>query len=339
VKKLSLASAIVYNCLVGMFIALVLGYHGIVAFALFGVLVNVLGIVQAMVSASNGFALFDGLAAQVWISDVMQQFYPDNHFLSAVRDLSSLVDANTINLADAGADPDVLVNNTVYPVGMVDASDYPLAIPLKTYDTKNSVVRNAVAIELAYDQRALYVQKHQKAMLKRMGMDAAWAYAPAADDAAKSNKVIILGANDSVVDAVIDMQAAYGNYDADAEDRIIIFAPNHLAQIAKENKVLYKAIMAEPGSVFYGFKVYAYSKLPIYVTATGAKVPYGTAFDPAIHSQSSVCFLGSEVMKAMGTMEFYSRLKDPEARGDIFGYQARFIASSFRNKYLGAIVK
>lgn len=338
-KKSSVASAIVYNFLVGFFIALILGCQSIMSFAMCGILVNVCGIVQANITAKNGLALFDGLAAQVWISDVTQQFYPDNHFLSAVRDLSSLVDANTINLADAGADPEVLVNNTVYPIGIVDASDYPLAIPLKTYDTKNSVVRNAVAIELAYDQRALYVGKHQKAMLKRMGMDAAWAYAPTQDDSAKNNKILSLGANDSVIDALIDMQVAYNNYDADGEDRVVVFAPNHLGQIAKENKVLYKAIMAEPGSVFYGFKVFTYSKLPAYITATGVKAAFGTAFDPAIHSQSSVTFLGSEVMKAMGTMEFFSRLKDPEARGDIFGYQARFIASSFRNKYLGAIVK
>ena len=338
-KKLSLATAIVYNCLVGVLIALFFGVQNVGGLALFAILVNCAGVAQHFVRITGGLVLFEGLAAEVWISDVMQQFYPDNHFLSAVRDLSSLVDANTINLADAGADPDVLVNNTVYPIGIVDASDYPLAIPLKTYDTKNSVVRNAVAIELAYDQRALYVNKHQKALLKRMGMDAAWAYAPTQDDSTKSNKVISLGANDSVVDALIDMQAAYNNYDADGEDRVVIFAPNHLAQIAKENKVLYKAIMAEPGSVFYGFKVFTYSKLPAYITATGVKAAFGAAFDPAVHSQSSVCFLGSEVMKAMGTMEFFSRLKDPEARGDIFGYQARFTASSFRNKYLGAIIK
>ena len=338
-RKLSLASAIVYNCLVGVFVALCFGINSVLGFAVFAFLVNCAGVAQHFVRITGGEVLFEGLAAEVWISEVKEHFYPDNHFLTSVRDLSSLVDANTINLADAGAEPEVLKNNTIYPIGTVDASDFPLAIPLNTYDTKNSVVRNAVAVELAYDQRSLYVKMHQNALLKKIGIDAAWAYAPTADDATKSNKVMNLGANDSIVDALIDMQAAYGNYDADAADRIVVFTPDHLAQIAKENKVLYKAIMAEPGSVFYGFKVYAYSKLPAYIAATGVKAAFGAAFDPAIHKQATVCFLGNEVMKAMGTMEFFSRLKDPEARGDVFGYQMRFTASSFRNKYLGAIIK
>jgi hypothetical protein len=330
-----LLKSVVANLLMAFFISLFTGFS---VLPVFGVLLLAGVMMHIAYVQSGGNLAFDGLATQVWISDVMQNFYPDNHFLTAVRDLSSLVDNNTINLAEAGADPDVLVNNTVYPVGIVDVGDNALTVPLKTYDTQNSVVRNAVAIELAYDQRALYVSKHQKAMLKKMGIDAAWAYAPTANDDSKFNKVLNLGANDSIVDALIDMQAAYGNYDADSEDRIVVFSPNHMAKIAKENKVLYKAIMAEPGSVFYGFKVFAYSKLPFYLQE-GTKAANGAAFSPDLHKQASITFLGSEVCKAMGTMDFFSRLKDPEARGDIFGYQARFTASSFRNKYMGAILQ
>ena len=317
---------------------LICSFTGFALLPVFGVLLCAGVAMDIAHKQSGGNLAFDGLATQVWITDVLQQFYPDNHFLSAVRDLSSLVDNNTINLAEAGADPDVLVNNTVYPVGMVDVGDNALTVPLKTYDTTNSVVRNAVAVELAYDQRALYVSKHQKALLKKMGIDAAWAYAPTANDDTKFNKVMNLGSSDSIIDALIDMQAAYGNYDADSEDRVVVFSPNHLAKIAKENKVLYKAIMAEPGSVFYGFKVFTYSKLPIYLNA-GTKAANGAAFNASTHKQATITFLGSEVCKAMGTMEFFSRLKDPQARGDIFGYQARFTASSFRNKYMGAILQ
>ncbi len=300
-----------------------------------------LGILMRKVSKQfNGKLAFDGLATQVWLPDVLpSQFYPENNFLSAVRDLSSLVENNTINLAEAGADPDVLVNNTVYPVPITDVTDVPREVQLKTYDTTNSVVRNAIAIELAYDQRMLYIDKHQKALLKKFGKDAAWAYAPQVNDATKFNNVLSLGGNDSVIDAFIDQQAYFGSCNAPSEDWVSVLDFNHMAKIAKEDKVLYKAIMAKPGEIFYGFKIYTYSQLPFYLQADNTKAALGVAYNPEIHKRSSIFFLGSEVIKAMGTLEFFSRLKDPEARGDIFGYQARFTASSFRNKYMGAILQ
>ena len=59
----------------------------------------------------------------------------------------------------------------------------------------------------------------------------------------------MLGDTDSLIDAVIDMQKAYNSFDDDGSNRNLVLCPAHMAAIAKEDKVLYKAIMAEPGSV------------------------------------------------------------------------------------------
>ncbi len=330
--------SVIANLLMACFISL---FTGFAVLPVFGVLfvVGCLMHIARMQDGNVGFYAYDGLQTEVWLADVLpEKFYPQSHFLSAVRDLSSLVENNTINLAEAGADPDVLVNNTVYPVPIVDVSDLPREVTLKTYDTENSVVRNAVAIELAYDQRATYIEKHQKALARKFGIDAAWAYAPQEHDSNKFNNVLKLGANDSIIDAYIDQQAHFLNADAEGEDLVSVISPDHMAKIAKEDKVLYKAIMAKPGDVFYGFKMFPYSKLPIYFN-DGTKAALGAAFVEGTHKKASIFFIGSEVCKAMGTLDFFSRLKDPEARGDIFGFQARFTASSFRNKYMGAILQ
>lgn len=339
-KKFKFLQAIILNALIGIVIAFVFGFSPVLG----AIGVNLIGIAMAFVKMKAGMVLWDGLAQEVWLSDVMQNFYPDNHFLSAVRDLSSLVDNHAINLAEVGADPDVLVNNNVWPIPYTVAADTPLQILLKTYDTTSTVVRNAIAIEQAYDQRAIYVRKHQAALLKKHGIDAAFMYGPSIADGAKNNIITNLGGADSVIDAVIDMQRQFNNFDSPG-DRVVVFSPDHMANIAKEDKKLYKAIMAEPGNVFYGFKVYTYSKLPIYITAANApggvdtKAAYGAAFDAAIHKQSSLFFLGDEVMKALGTFEFFSILKHPDYKGDIFNYQMRGIGVPMRNKHLGAIIQ
>ncbi len=313
---------------------------GFAVLPVFGVLfiVGCLMHIARMQDDGSGYA-YDGLQTEVWLSDVLpEKFYPKTSFLSAVRDLSSFVENNTINLAEAGADPEVLVNNTVYPVPITEPTEAALTVTLKTYDTENTVVRNATAIELAYDKRALHVDKHQRALAKKFGIDAAWAYAPQVHDSSKFNNILNMGVNDSIIDAFIDQQAHFANADAESEDLVSVLNPFHMAKIAKEDKVLYKAIMAKPGEMFYGFKVYPYSKLPVYFN-DGTKAALGAAYNPAAHKQATIFFIGNEVTKAMGTIEFFSRLKDPEARGDIFGFQARFTASSFRNKYMGAILQ
>ncbi|MDI3319134.1 hypothetical protein [Pinibacter soli] len=339
-KKLNFLQAVLFNAFVGIVIAFIFSFNPFV----FAIAVNCIGITMAKVKQATGMVFFDGLAQEVWLADVLQDFYPSNHFLSAARDLSSLCDNEAINLAEVGADPDVLVNNTVWPIPYTVAADSPLKILLKTYDTTSSVVRNAVAIEQAYDQRAIYVQKHQRALLKKLGMDAAWAYGVATADSTKSNTITELNANDSFIDAVIDKQTEYADMDADTEDWIAIYTPAHMAMIAKEDKKLYKAIMAKPGDVFYGFKTYTYSKNPYYITAANApggvatKAGYGAAFNPAVHKKSSLFCLGSEIMVAQGGFEFFSRMKDPDYKGDIFNYQMRGVAAPLRNKHLGAII-
>jgi hypothetical protein len=135
------------------------------------------------------------------------------------------------------------------------------------------------------------------------------------------------------------MESAYNEFDDDGTERNLVLCPKHLAAIAKEDKALYKSVMAEVGKEFYGFKIWKYSKNPIYIAATGVKAAFGAAFVSGTHKLGSFCFLGNEVMKALGTTEMFSTLKDPANKGDIFNFQQRALVSSLRGKYSGAILR
>lgn len=300
---------------------------------------NAAGAFMHVVKSQTGFVFFDGLAAEIWLPDVKEGFYPDSSFLSQPQDLSSLVDADAINLAEAGIDPTVLKNNTSYPISSADASDNPLRVVLDTYDTTSTTVRNAVALELSYDQRELYTGKHKKALLQKFGIDAAYAYAPTQH--AGTNTVIDASGDNAaeILDRIIDLQTAFNAADAPLEGRVLVLDPNHAAIIAKEDKKLYKAFEANPGSVLFGFKIYMFSKNPIYIKATGVKAALGTAYVGGTHLKSSFAFLKDEVMKAQGTFKLFSKLNDPGEKGDVFNFQMRGLVSSIRGKYAGAILK
>jgi hypothetical protein len=112
-----------------------------------------------------------------------------------------------------------------------------------------------------------------------------------------------------------------------------------MAKIAKEDKQLYKALMAKPGDSYFTFRIWSYSKNPIYISATGVKAALGAAYVDGTHKYASFAFMGSEVMKAQGTFKMFSTLNDPAQKGDVFNFQMRALVSSMRGKYSGAILQ
>ena len=76
---------------------------------------------------------------QIWIAMLMEGFYPDRTFLTRSVDMTAMVEYNKINLAEAGVAPDVLIDNTEFPVPTASRTDVALELPLHTFDTKNTV--------------------------------------------------------------------------------------------------------------------------------------------------------------------------------------------------------
>src|SRR6185437_14671098 len=113
--------AMAFNFLVGGVAGLVLGFNPVssgIAFIVAGI---ALGECQYRFAAKGksflpGNIAFAGLLKEIWISALMEVYYANYTFLTRSQDMSMFVENNTINLADCGVDPNVLVNNTVYPV-------------------------------------------------------------------------------------------------------------------------------------------------------------------------------------------------------------------------------
>lgn len=323
------------NIVAGLMLALAFGLSPLTGMAI----TAVLAIGKKVLCDAAGYALFVDLAPEVWTSDIKDNFFPDTSFMSEPSDFSYAVNADAINMAEAGADPSVLKNNTTYPVSSADAGDTPIRKVLDYYDTTTTVVRNAVAVELNYNQRQLYTNKHKRVLLQKISNDGAYAYAPTSN-AALTPVINASGDNANVIlDRIIELQTAFNNMDVPTEGRILVMHPNHIGIIAKEDKQLFKSFEAKPGSMLFGFKVYQYSANPLYITATGVKAAQGVAFNAGTHSRCSFAFTKDETMKAMGTLTMFSLLSDPGLKGDSFNFQQRAFVDKIRNRYVGAILK
>lgn len=286
-----------------------------------------------------------GLNKEVWLALIKENFYPEFAFLNEALDLSAFVENDVINLAEAGVNPAVLKNNTTYPVPAATRTDTPLSLTLAYYDTESTIVRNAEQAELSYDKMASIIYGHKQALLLRQYNEAAHAYAPAADGAltpvVQTTGTLTSGHRHITFDDIARLATRFDSQHIPRMGRVLVLDSQAQEQLRALDRNLFHQmfdhIQAGGPGFLYGFKVYAYENLPFFNSST-AKKAYGSAFASGDRYTRVLAFQKDEVMKAVGTLDMFERLRDPDARGDIIGFQQRFLALPVRNKGIGAIV-
>jgi hypothetical protein len=283
--------------------------------------------------------LFAGVQKEIWTDILLEGFYPNTNFLSEGRDMSQFVEFNTINLAEAGTSPSVLIDNTSYPIAVSSRTDAPKTLTLKTLDTTSTVVRNVEAMESAYDKMASVIYGHKQELLKTAGQLAAWNWAPASN----ATLTPVLAASGALTNGykkitfadVLALKTAFNKADINQDGRVLVLNPQHESDLIAEDMALYKTVMTA-GNLF-GFKLYVSTQTPTYNASTGAKCAFGAAAAPTTDTFSSFAFQKDEVMKAMGSVDMFAKYQDPDNKGDVVNFQMRFVALSLRTKAIAAI--
>ncbi|MEC3875941.1 hypothetical protein [Chryseobacterium salviniae] len=284
--------------------------------------------------------LQEGLQTEVWIADIIEQPLPDTSFIMQSQNLSAYVNNNTLHLAEAGVDPDVHLNyftaNTdELPIQSID--DIPHEVVLQIWSTSQTRHNNLLEAELSYDKRASVLNRHRNALAKNMAQRTAFAWAASTND--EFNKILNLGANDSVIDGLFDVQAFMRDHDLDMANMNVLLTADHAARIRKEDKKLYKEISSEKGATIADFKVFFYSKTPYY-TAAGVKKPWGSTIE-ATDKKASIIWSSEEVFRCTGSVEIYPTLKHSGWQADLFSMGQRALNGKIRSnspKYFGAIL-
>lgn len=285
------------------------------------------------------------LNKQIWISQIMEKFYPEASFLNFAKDMSENVEYDKINLADCGFDPEVLINNTTYPIAVAERTDTPLSIELSLYETENTLVRSPQAVELAYDKLESVIYGHRMALRAMAGNKSAHAYTPT-QDTTNTPVLITTGDNNGdgfkrlVPEDILKLKKRYDLLEVPFENRYLVLDPNHVEDLILYDLKAFKDITdfkdGQPNR-FAGFNILQYTRTAKFDFTTRQKLPFGAvANENTVFSSFS--FSSEEVMKAMGDMKMYEKIDDPEQRATIVGFDMRFIALPIRNKAIGAIM-
>lgn len=286
-----------------------------------------------------------GLNKQVWTTQLMGNFYPESSFLRYVKDFSTLVDNDIINMAEAGVDPDVLVNNTTYPIKVVQRVDKPISIELDLFETENTLVRRPEVIEYSYDQLESVIMGHRSQLRAATAAKAAHAFAPQKDSVftpviITTGEATFGGRKRLTIADILLLKERFDDANIPFEDRYLVLNPKHLSDLILFDVKAFKDITditnGQPKK-FAGFNILQTSCTATYNNTTWEKVEFD-AEKADTDTFCSFAFQKDEVMKADGQVHLYERFDDPEERGTILGFDKRFIALPICSKGIGAIV-
>lgn len=276
---------------------------------------------------------------QIWTDQIKEGFIPDTSFLAASEDMSELVEYNKINLAAAGVDPEVLIDNASYPIDVVSRDDVPIEVVLHTFDTKNTVVRSVEAMEASYAKMESVIRGHRRSLQTKAAAYAAHAWAPQSH----TDKTPVLQATGAVDDNkrhrltfedILRLERAFRDVDAPLDRLSLVLTPEHLQDLQLEDISRYRVAVGT--NKVGAFKLFTFTGTPWYNTTNKTKLALGAVTD-GTSAQASIAYVDSEVMRAMGDMDMFLTEKSPTERGDVVGFQMRFTAMPFQAKYIASI--
>lgn len=324
--------ALLFNAFVGVMLALLLGLP-----AMWGVIVMVaVGTVMSFVPMPAG-ALREGVYAEVWTGEMVKALreFLSGSWLDGVPDQSSIVNNDVIHLVDVGVDPEVLINNTTYPIPLQALDDKDIAIKLDKFQTKVTPVTDDELYAISYDKMSRVKESHSNALNDAKFRKAA--HALCSQQNSKTTPVLkTTGEADPdtgrlrlTVNDLVSLKSALDKLKVPATNRRLVLCPDHVNDLLLTDQKFKEQfnIDRNTGKVgnLYGFEIYTYGDTPVYTTA-GVKKDLGTEAS-AGEFPCSFAFYTPRVFKATGsTKMYYSEAStDPEYQRNKINFRHYFI--------------
>jgi hypothetical protein len=274
-------------------------------------------------------------------------------FLDGIPDLDvnvtelgegSASETNIIHLTSTQFKPDVLINNTTYPIALQAYNDEGSTIALNKFQTKVTTVTDDQIIGANYDKIDIATRTHTEAIAEKKYMMAIHALAPQSNTA-NTPVVTTNGASDGtrkrlVYADIVALKDKFDKMQAPLTGRRLVLCSDHYNDLLLDRDrfadLLVKHDSGNPTPVIAGFEIYQYIANPTYTA--GVKDAFGSV--PGAGSyQASVAFVRDNVAKKTGlTKQYFAPSKnDPENQMNKLNYRHYFIAVPFQNKFMGAI--
>ncbi|KAA6348047.1 hypothetical protein EZS27_004499 [termite gut metagenome] len=342
--KIKLLLGLLFNVIMGATLALMLGvptYAGSLA---------AVGVSVFTGNFMPPGAACEGVLTEVWTGELIKTLRAGltATFLDGLPDYSQYAENDTIHMVDVGGDPDVLINNTTYPIAIQAITDEDTTFSLNKFQTKATPITDDELFALSYDKMASVKERHGEVITLQKFSKSIHALAPDSH----TTKTPVLTTTGEIAGGgatgrrrlqladIVALKDAFDKLEIPVQNRRLVLCSDHVNDLLlTEQKFAAQFYNYTSGKIanLYGFEVYEYSSNPVYKVA-GTKVPFGTAA-VANEFQSSVAFYTKRVFKATGsTTMYYSEAKtDPLNQRSLINFRHYFIVLPKKKDAMGAI--
>lgn len=343
--KWKVVGGLLFNAVMGWVLALALGVLPVAGVVAAVAVTIVLGEFMPKGAAMGG------VLTEVWTGELTKSLRSGDKasFLDGLPDYSQYAENDVIHMVDVGGDPDVLVNNTTYPLSIQEITDTDAVFSLDKFQTKPTSITDDELYALSYDKMSSVKERHAQALLVKKFAKAIHAMAPDKDTA----KTPVLTTTGSVEGGgatgrgmlqrsdIIALKKKFDQMQVPAEDRRLVLCPDHVNDLLlQDQKFAEQYYNYTTGKIanLYGFQVYEFVNNPVY-KAAGTKVAFANAAG-ANEFQASVAFYGKMMFKATGsTKMYYSEARtDPQNQRSLVNFRHYFIVLPKRKEAIAAIM-
>lgn len=300
--------------------------------------------------------------AEVWLDRVINNLTTADQapFLDGIAEMDvdvsqmgegTITESNVIHVPTSEFAPDILINNSTYPIALQAYTDDQVIIALDKYQTKVVTLSDDQVLGASYDRIDNATRKTVQKLTSEKFSKAIHAIAPTANTA---NTPVIAATGGAtaetapggrlrlVYEDVVALKSAFDAIDGcPVEGRRLVLNTEHYNDLLLDRKnfgdqlVNYKTGDVAP--MIAGFEVFQYVAMPSY--ATGTKKAFGSV-PGGTDKKGSIAFVKENIAKKTGnTKQYFTAAADnPTTQTNQLAYRHYFIAVPFQAKWIGAIL-
>lgn len=297
---------------------------------------------------------------ELWLAMLIEKFRFQSTWAAGLKSESSFVGNNVIHLNEIGADPTVLIDNTVYPILTATREDQDVTVALKKYETTNTRITDDELYGLPYDKPGSVMAQHRITLEQGMMAHGLYTIAPLASTS-KTPILTTTGTKDGVEgvltaesltdgtkrlrlvpEDIIRLKRAYDDAKIPKQGRKLVLSSEHVEDLLMTSQVFkdqYHNIAEGKILPLYGFEIHEDLNSPVYNIGTKVRKAYGAA-SAATDAVGSVAFYDARCFSAMGTNKMYFReaATDPENRASVVGFRQWGIIMPYSRDSQAAII-
>lgn len=300
--------------------------------------------------------------ADVWLDRVINNLTTADQapFLDGIAEMDvdvsqmgegTITESNVIHVPTSEFAPDILINNTTYPIALQAYTDDQVLIQLDKYQTKVVTLTDDQVLGASYDRIDNATRKTVQKLASEKYGKAIHAIAPTSTAA---NTPVITATGGATAEAtaggrlrlvyedIVSLKEAFDAVDAPVDGRRLVLNSDHYNDLLRDRKnfgdqlVNYKTGDVAP--TIAGFEIYQYVNMP-YFTSLNVKKAYGSV-PGGTDKKASIAFIKDNIAKKTGnTKQYFTAAADnPTTQTNQLAYRHYFIAVPFQAKWIGAIL-